>query len=183
MIREPFAYPHDHELAGLRDYRATRRPRRSSSLFWIALAFLLGTLFGAQLHGGQDGGESPNGHPRGSVGTTVPTPVGTSEACLRLQVRPTVMLPMTRSNIRVELRIPRHAHHRRYAIAWTSDVGSEGSTQRQLEGEASAVLQPLLLRDQPAGHYQFVAAVYDDLGKLIGRETSEIRTPIEGNHP
>ena len=152
----PIGFGTDDPLAGVRGFRSARR-RAPSTAFWLALvAFLLGTLFGARLHG---------------------------ESCLRLQVRPQVMLPLTRSDIRVELRIPRHAHHRQYAIAWTSDTGSVGSTVRDLDGEASAVLHPLLLRDQPAGHYLFVAGVYDTAGKLVGRETAEIRTPIsEGNH-
>jgi hypothetical protein len=169
----------------LRDYRTTgpHSPHRGLA-FWLALAmFLLGALFGASLDA-QDGGEVPNHHRR-SIGTSVPKPVGTgSEPCLRLQVRPTVMLPLTRSDIQVELRIPRHAHHRKFAIAWTSDTGSEGSTVHDLEGEASAVLQPLLLRDQPAGHYQFGAAVYDHVGQIVDRETAETRTfTPEGHHP
>jgi hypothetical protein len=145
-----FAGGHDDPLAGVRGYRG-RRDRRALR-FWIAVvAFLLGTLFGAQLHG---------------------------ESCLTLQVRPQVMLPMTRRDITVEVRIPRHAHHRKFAIAWTSDVGTEGSTVRDLEGEASAVLQPLLLRDQPAGHYWFTAAVFDDTGRRVGQQSAEIRSAV-----
>ncbi len=150
----PYSRPHDDPQApGLRDYRPgglEPDTRALRGMLWaavFALIFLLGFATGT---------------------------VYGAERCLTVRVRPTVMLQ--RGDIQVEARIARHADHRVYAIAWTSDIGSEGSTQRQLEGADAAALQTLSLRDQPAGHYFFSAAVFGPRGQLLARDRAEIRT-------
>lgn len=156
MRHEPLPIPHGEPGAGLRDWlpiaAAPPRPRARRWVLVLLLIFLFGVLCGR-------------------------TTASAAPPCVTLQVRPAIVLPMTRVDVRLELRIPRHADHRAYSVAWTSDVGSEGSLARQLEGDASEVLHTHLLRGQPAANYQFVAAVYDARGRAVGRHTAEIRSP------
>jgi hypothetical protein len=100
-------------------------------------------------------------------------PVETSHAPLTLLARPTFML--RRGDIRIEVRVLRHADNRRLAIAWTSDVGSAGATQRQIDGQDGPVLHVLTLPSQPAANYLFVATVIDRAGKPRGRAQAQIR--------
>lgn len=95
---------------------------------------------------------------------------------LSLKVQPTFMVAR-RGDIRVEARIPRSAENRQLSIAWSSDVGSAGSTQHQIDGEDDAVLHTLNLPSQPAANYLFVAALYDRAGKLRSRQEARIHTP------
>jgi len=131
-----------------------RRARRSPWPAIVALAFLLGLLAGVQLR---------------ACALDAPPPI------VSILVRPQIMLQ--RGDIRVEVRVPRHRDNRRLLIAWTSDVGTEGSTIRPLEGEDAAVLHVLALPSQPAANYTFVAAVFNSLGKLRGRADGRIVVP------
>lgn len=153
-----------NSTTGLIDYRpelATREPRalRAFILFIImALVFVLGFASG--------------------------TAYG-AEQCIRsLEVRPTVMQRMTRGDIQTRVRIEPHADHRAYALSWTSDVGAEGRSVRELNsmpGELSPITQdPVPLRDMPGGHYFFTLAVYGAGGKLLERKTAEIHAPDDG---
>jgi hypothetical protein len=92
-------------------------------------------------------------------------PVETSHAPLTLLARPTFML--RRGDIRIEVRVLRHADNRRLAIAWTSDVG--------IDGQDGPVLHVLTLPSQPAANYLFVATVIDRAGKPRGRAQAQIR--------
>ncbi|HXO85219.1 MAG TPA: hypothetical protein VN803_06815 [Gemmatimonadales bacterium] len=146
---KPFAYPHDHERAGLRDYLPSpRRRRRWPRLIAIAMA---GAAIAAA-----------------AVTLAAAEPVA-------LQVRPRVMLQ--RGDIRIEARVPRDVRNQILAIAWSSDVGSAGVTQRPLEGEDAPVLHVLELRSQPAANYRFVATVYDRAGKIRGRTEATVQIP------
>jgi hypothetical protein len=154
VSHEPYNIPHDQHGAGLRDYY--RRPptgTRAPSVLWfvVLVAFFLGFMLGTTAH------------------------ASAADSCIRLQVRPQMMLQ--RGDIRIEARIPRHVDHRAYALSWTSDVGTEGGTRRQLEGEESSVLQTHWLKDYPPAHYLFTSAVYDQAGKIVGRDQAEILTP------
>jgi hypothetical protein len=98
---------------------------------------------------------------------------------LTLLVRPQLMLQ--RGDIRLEARVPRHADNRRLAIAWTSDVGSAGATQRQIDGEDGPVLHVLMLSSQPPANYLFVATVIDRAGKACARAEASIHAPEESD--
>lgn len=99
-----------------------------------------------------------------------------------LLVRPQILL--RRGDVRIEARVSRHADNRRLAIAWTSDVGTAGSTQRPLEGEDAQVLHTLNLPGQPPANYRFVAVVIDRTGKVCARAEAEIHVPdLSGEHP
>lgn len=156
MSLQPYARPTD----GLRDYYQQPipdPPHGVSTLALMALAFLMGICAGAALMA--------------------------AEPCVKMTVRPLVLLPMTRADIRVELRIARHDDHRWYALSWTSDEGSTGSSQRQLEGAESPVTQTHWLKSQPAANYFFATAVYDRAGKIVGRDRGEIHMPLSDGPP
>lgn len=99
------------------------------------------------------------------------------DPAVQILVRPLVML--MRGDIRVEVRVPRHAENRILAISWTSDTGSLGSTMRGLDGEDAPVLHTLNLPGQPAANYVFLASVFDTHGKPRGRAEAHIHTPEE----
>lgn len=110
---------------------------------------------------------------RGPVPTVVAM-TGTEQP-VSLIVRPRFMLQ--RGDVRVEARVSRHDSNRLLAIAWVSDVGTTGSTQRQLDGADAPVLHPLNLPGQPAANYVFVATVFNSLGKSRGRAEARIHAP------
>lgn len=131
------------------------RPRRPHWPFVLAvLMFVLGFLAGVNVHAAE-------------------IPVVT------LQVRPHLMLQ--RGDMRVEVRVPRHADNRLLSIAWSSDTGSEGSTLRPLEGDDAAVLHTLDLRSQPLGSYLFVATVFNRAGKPRGRAEARVLAPEDSD--
>jgi hypothetical protein len=132
-----------------------RAPRPRSRWPWfVALAFGLGVLAGTQLHAG-----APD--------------------AVTLIVRPLVMIQ--RGDIRIEARVPRHSANRLLAIAWTSDVGTLGSTIRQLDGEDAEVLHTLNLPSQPPSNYTFTATVVGADGKPRGRTEARIHVPDDGD--
>jgi hypothetical protein len=90
-------------------------------------------------------------------------------------VRPAIML--RRGDVHLEVRVPRDADNRLLAIAWNSDAGTAGGTQRRLAGDAAQVLHVLDLPSQPAAHYVFVATVFDRSGMVRDRATAEIHIP------
>lgn len=102
-----------------------------------------------------------------SLALTTPT--------VSLTVRPTIMLQ--RGDIHVQVRVPPNAQNRILAIAWDSEGGSVGETQRQIAGEDGPVLFDLWLRSQPAAHYVFFVTLYDTRGHICGRDTATITTP------
>lgn len=93
-------------------------------------------------------------------------PDGESEAVVTLSVVPRFML--ARSDIHVTARIPHDSENRRLAIAWSSDKGSVGETQRQLDGEDAPLIEDVWLRSQPPANYAFVATVFGRTGKIRG---------------
>jgi hypothetical protein len=111
--------------------------------------------------------------------STMPAPSITDPPRLVLKVWPSVMLTR-REDIRVEARVPRNPENRLLAIAWVSDVGSQGSTLRKLEGDDALVLHTLWLRTQPAANYVFRATVFNRLGQPRARAEARIRVPDEG---
>ena len=48
---------------------------------------------------------------------------------------------------------------------------------QSLDGEGEPVLHVRTIKDAPAAPWQFVAEVYDDRGRLVGRDVAEIRMP------
>lgn len=141
------------ETRGLRDVRAAvhARPRRSFPRWpWlIAIGFLLGLLFAETVHA--------------------------AEPCVELRVRPRFML--RRGDLDLTARVRRHADHRALVVAWTSDVGSEGSSVTVLEGDRARTLVPLMLHDQPAARYVISAVVVDSAGQVLGRDRADIEAP------
>jgi hypothetical protein len=95
-------------------------------------------------------------------------------ACLELKVTPRIMLPLTRTDVRVELRIRRHSDHRQWSLAWDGGLAGGGSSAAVLRGEDEPFLHTRTLRDVPAAGWQFVAAVFDGKGKITGRQVAEI---------
>lgn len=99
-----------------------------------------------------------------------------AEPRVALQVRPQVMLPMTRRDVDVQMRVPRHADNRLLVLTWDGGPsGQGGAAYRDLEGDASPALFTDRLRELPAAPYVFVAAVYDSRGQLTGRAVADIR--------
>lgn len=99
---------------------------------------------------------------------------GSTEAqpVLTLNVRPKVMLQ--RGDIRVEMRVERLATNRLLVLSWDGGPAGAGGSSFQLEGEESEALFTRWLKSQPPGNYIFVAALYNNQGKLVSRATSEI---------
>jgi hypothetical protein len=100
---------------------------------------------------------------------------GQPAPCLLLLVRPLVMLQ--RGDIRVEMRVARHADHRRLVLTWDGGAAGAGSSREQLEGDEAEVLHTRWLKSQAPGHYVFLATVLNARGRLVGRATAEIRAP------
>ena len=113
------------------------------------------------------------------VGFLAGTRVHAAEPRVSLLVRPTIMI-QRRGDIHVEARVPRDADNRILAIAWTSDGGTAGESQRPLEGDDAPVLHTLWLPSQPAAHYLFVATLINKLGKVAGTARAEIHVPDVG---
>lgn len=131
------------------------RPRRPRWPWLVAaMTFVLGFLAGTHVHAAE-------------------IPV------VALQVRPQIMLQ--RGDIRIEARVPRDGENRLLSIAWSSDVGSEGATLRQLEGNDALVLHTLWLPSQPAANYVFVATVFNRGGKPRGRAEARVLVPEGGD--
>lgn len=159
MRFEPHTYAHDHDRAGLRDYLPRPdlpRPPRRRWPWLLALGFVLGLAAGVTL-------------------------AAAEPPAVSLQVRPQLMLQ--RGDVRVEVRVPRHADNRMLSIAWTSDAGTAGSTMRPLEGDDAIVLHTLALASQPAANYLFVATVFNRLGKPRGRAEARIVVPNDAGAP
>jgi hypothetical protein len=102
-----------------------------------------------------------------------------AENCIRsFDVRPGVMLRMQRYDVQARVRIEPHAHHRAFDVRYVSDVGGEGGSGRQLEGDQAAVTQaPLWWRGQPGGRYAFELTVYGSGGRALARRRVEIDAP------
>lgn len=105
------------------------------------------------------------------------SPVSGQPPAVALQVRPLFLLQ--RGDVRVEVRVPRHAANRRLAIAWISDVGTVGSTQRVLDADDAAVLHTLDLPGTPPANYFFTATVFGSDGKPRGRADARIRNAAD----
>jgi hypothetical protein len=155
--------PKESQEAALKRWSRIRRltleraePPRRRWPWLLLVAFALGYVAGSVLHASE----------------AIPPAVS-------LQVRPLVMLQ--RGDIRVEVRVPRHGENRLLSIAWSSDIGTAGSTLRPLEGEDAQVLHTLALPSQPAANYLFVAAVFNDAGKLRGRAEAKVVVPEDGD--
>ena len=83
---------------------------------------------------------------------------------------------LQRSDVTIETRIARHADHRRLAVSWASDNGKDGGFQVSLDGDQAPAFRSDVVRDMPPANYALIAAVYDTRGKMIARESAEIRT-------
>lgn len=105
--------------------------------------------------------------------------------CVRVKVQPTVMLRMGRYDIHAEMRVLRHDDHRRLFIEWTRDGMHDGSSgPRELAGAAAPFLHTLgPLRDKPGAQYEFIATVYNGMGKVVGRDRARILTPSQEFEP
>ena len=148
----PYAIPHDQHGAGLRDYLPiATTPGPGSPWAWavliVFLTFVFGVWCGSRVH---------------------------AASCISLRVRPGVMLQ--RSDVTIETRIARHADHRRLAVSWASDNGKDGGFQVSLDGDQAPAFRSDVVRDMPPANYALIAAVYDTRGKMIARESAEIRT-------
>jgi hypothetical protein len=108
------------------------------------------------------------------------TEVIAERACLELQVRPRIMLPLSRGDIRIELRIARHAHHRQFSVAWDGGFAGAGGSAQSLHGEDEPFLHVREVKNQPAAPWHVVAAVFDTKGKLLRRKTADILMPDGG---
>lgn len=146
MRAEPYT-----DQDGLRDYRlppdSPPAPRWPGRALLILIGFVIGLFCGAQL-------------------------AHAAEPCVRLHVRPLVMIGW--SDLDVQMRVTRHADHRHLRLDWRSDRGSAGASERQLEGEASAVHYQHWLRTQPPANYDVEATVHDDRGRIAGRDRARI---------
>lgn len=162
LRHEPIATPQGYHGEGLRewlpiagdDHRQRRWP-------WILVLVVVVFLFGF------------------FTGTTY---AAETEPCIRgFELSPTAMFRLRRYTVEGRVRIERHADHRAYSIAYTSDHGYEGSLTRELnnvEGELSPITQdPHLWKDLPGASYQFVLGVYGPDGALLARRAATIRTP------
>jgi hypothetical protein len=138
--------------SGLRDYwfrPGVAHPRRSQWLR-VLLIFLLGMLCGAAI-------------------------ASAAEPCVRVKVRPTVML--VKQDIDTQVRVYRHADHRELLISWTYEGEPGGSSTRQLDGDTAAFLHTLWLRDQRPGNYEFTAIVRGAGGRVLGSDHIRILAP------
>jgi len=105
-----------------------------------------------------------------------------AEPCVVLRVRPQIMI--ARGDIRIEARIVRHPDHRAYAIIVTSPDGYETiSGPRELSGVDGPALVDLLLRSYSAAHYNIEIRIYDQLGRIVGRDRQSIQTADGSSRP
>lgn len=153
-------------VTGLRDWMLLpdANTPRAARPRWILvfLIFVVGFLFGAAT-------------------------ASAAEPCVGLKVRPSVMMasPWAKYDITAEIRVRRHADHRQLLIEWSRDGVHDGSSgPRQLEGAGAPFLHTLgPLRDKPGGHYEFIATVYNQMGKVVGRDRARILTPSHELEP
>jgi hypothetical protein len=97
--------------------------------------------------------------------------------CVEILVRPRVMLPLTRGDIRIELHIRRHADHA--AFVFVADGGQAGASRtiRTLDGDNDQFIYELWLHNVPAAPWEFAVAVADRDGKILGRADARITMP------
>lgn len=155
MTRVPYVHPDDGgERAGLRDYmfRPDARRHHVRRDVGFILIFVLGFLAGYALRAE-------------ALGSDV----------VSLIARPQIMLQ--RGDVRIEVRVPRHADNRLLSLAWSSDHGTDGASVRPLEGDEAAALQTFSLTSQPAANYLFVATVFGAGGRPRGHAEARIVTP------
>jgi len=113
------------------------------------------------------------GGDRGTDGFSLP-PI--AEPPVALQVRPLFML--ARGDIRIEVRVARHADNRILAISWDSDGGgSKGETDRKIDGEDGPVLFNVTLPSQLPANYIFLATLIGSNGHPRGQAEARIRVP------
>lgn len=91
-----------------------------------------------------------------------------AQSCVTVRVRPAAM--MRESDIDVQVRVARHADHRRLIVAWDSDAQAGGRRERTLAGDADKVLFQWWHLHQPAGNYLFVAWVLDGRARVLGTD-------------
>lgn len=150
--------------------------RQAGGLRWVLLmtalflAFMLGFAAG-NAYAASVSIDTPQDKPKFS------TEIEAELACIELQVRPRIMLPMTRQDLRVEMRVRRHADHRFLALRWDGGHAGAGGSSQQLRGKDEEFLLVRTIKNQPAAPWQFVAAVFDARGKLLGRDVAEIQMP------
>jgi hypothetical protein len=98
-----------------------------------------------------------------------------ADRCVRLQVRPQVLL--VRGDVDVEVHVGRHGDHRWLQIVWESDTGPSGGREIPLEGEAARPLFQWRERRWPAANYIFQATVLNAAHEVIARSDRQmIRT-------
>lgn len=147
---------------GLRDYAL--RPDGSRQWRWIVVAvvFALGFVCGAAT-------------------------ASAAESCVQLKVRPAVMFanPWAKYDVTAEIRVRRHDDHRRLFIEWTRDGLHDGSSgPRELDGARAPFLHTLgPLRDKPGAQYEFIATVYNQMGKVVGHDRARILAPSQELEP
>lgn len=71
------------------------------------------------------------------------------------------------ADIRVEVWVRRHRHHRRLIVAWDSEAEG-GAFEAQVDGAAGPALYTRLVRGLGAGDYEFTAVVVDRDGRHVG---------------
>lgn len=90
-----------------------------------------------------------------------------------MTLRPAMML--SEGDIVATVRVARNEANRKLALTWECDCGAAGGSSRDLEGEDSPVTHLFTLREQPPGHWTFVAALYGPGGRLLARTIEEIQ--------
>jgi hypothetical protein len=89
-----------------------------------------------------------------------------------------IQQPLNRYEYGVRVRVRQHPEHRLLVLEWDGGESGAGSSRRDLEGRDAAITWTFHVRDQLAGHYHYVATVYDDRGKPVGR--AELETVLVG---
>ena len=147
----PFTYPPDHELAGLRGYLPILTTRRRRSPWWWVVG-VVGLLLGLSVR-------------------------AKAEACIEsIELVPkaaAVQQLRGRYTYAVRVRVRQHPEHRLLVLTWDGGAVGGGQSRRALEGDDAAITWTFRLRDQPAGRYVFVATVFDDRGRPVGRVRTE----------
>ncbi len=161
---------HEPDVAGLRDYRSPVNPQASTSAFLRALVWL--TLFALIFLLGFASG-------------TVYAAERSAHCIRSFEVRPTTMYRLRDYDIEARIRIEPHADHRAFALSFTSDVGPEGGSLRELNnvaGEISPITQdPIWFKDKPGGNYVFTLSVLGAGGKVLEQQTAVIKAAGDGD--